>query len=146
MVWSWVWVLTGADLRCTDYVQWGIGLTPKRLSSRSNPQHWVGALQPWTGPGLLESKLQAITTKSDASCGTFRSFPFFFKERKRTQHSFLKNGKECKERNVLLQRTEKNAKNATFFCKECKRMQRTQCSSAKELENVSFFCKRIQTL
>ena len=37
--------------------------------------------------------------------------------------SFLKNGKECKERNVLLQRTEKNTKNGMFFCKERKRMQ-----------------------
>ena len=55
---------------------------------------------------------------------TFHSFPFF----KRTVpffsvlfRSFIKNGKERKERNVLLQRKEKNAKNATFFCKERKR-------------------------
>ena len=34
--------------------------------------------------------------------------------------------KEGKERNVLLQRTEKNAKNAPFFCKECKITQ--ECS------------------
>ena len=40
---------------------------------------------------------------------------------------------------------EKNAKNATFFCKERKRTQRTQRSFAKnvkECENVSFFSKR----
>ena len=35
--------------------------------------------------------------------------------------SFQKNGKERKERNVLLQRTEKNGKNAPFFLKERKR-------------------------
>ena len=68
--------------------------------------------------------------------GTFRSFPFLKKNvlffsvlfssfwrlmrPKRTFRSFLKNGKE---RNVLLQRTEKNAKNAAFFCKERKRTQ-----------------------
>jgi hypothetical protein len=34
---------------------------------------------------------------------------------------FLKNGKERRERNVLLQRTEKNVENETFFCKERKR-------------------------
>ena len=43
---------------------------------------------------------------------------FFWKERKRTERSFEKNGKERKERNVLLKRTEKNAKNGTFFWKE----------------------------
>ena len=44
---------------------------------------------------------------------------------------------------ILFLKTEKNAKNAMFFCKECKRMERTQCSFAKnvkERENVSFFC------
>ena len=30
---------------------------------------------------------------------------FFYKERKRTERSFLKNGKQRKERNVLLKRT-----------------------------------------
>ena len=40
-----------------------------------------------------------------ATYETQKDVPFFSKERKRTQHSFLKNGKECKERNVLLQRT-----------------------------------------
>ena len=52
-----------------------------------------------------------------------RSFPFFFL------------------------RTEKNGKNATFFCKEPKRMQRMFrffAKNAKECENVSFFCKRTQ--
>ena len=39
----------------------------------------------------------------------------------RTFHSFLKNGKERKECNILLLRTKKNAKNAMFFCKEWKR-------------------------
>ena len=35
--------------------------------------------------------------------------PFFYKERKRTQRSFrsfIKNGKECKDRSVLLKRTD----------------------------------------
>ena len=45
--------------------------------------------------------------------------------------------KEHKERNILLQRTEKNAKNATFFCKERKRTQRTE----KNAKNGTFFCK-----
>ena len=40
------------------------------------------------------------------------------KERSVLFCTFLKNKRECKERNVLLQRTEKNA---TFFCKERKR-------------------------
>ena len=47
--------------------------------------------------------------------GTFRSFPFFFQ--------FFGDLWDPKERNVLLQRMQKNAKNATFFCKECKRTQ-----------------------
>ena len=34
-----VQVPVGADLRRTDLVQWGIGLTPKRLLSRPNPHH-----------------------------------------------------------------------------------------------------------
>ena len=76
---------------------------------------------------------------------TFRTFPFFSrvfgdlwdpKERPIHFRSFLKNGKERKERSVLLQRTEKNAKNGTFFCKERKI---TFCSFAKERENVPFF-------
>ena len=49
----------------------------------------------------------------------------------------------------LLQRTYKNTKNATFFCKEHKRMQRMQRSSAKnvkERKNISSFCKRMQNV
>ena len=65
--------------------------------------------------------------------GTFRSFPFLkknvFDEREfLTTYETQKNGKESKahkECNVLLQRTEKNA--------------RTFCSFAKERENVLFF-------
>ena len=48
---------------------------------------------------------------------------FFYKEQKRAQRtfrSFLKNGKERKERSVLLKRMEKKAKNAAFFYKERK--------------------------
>ena len=56
----------------------------------------------------------------------FRSFPFFFKERKRMQRSFAKNRKE---RNFLLQRMEKNA--------------RTFPSFAKERENLLFFFQYI---
>ena len=68
------------------------------------------------------------------------SFPFFSrvfgdlwdpKERYVLFRSFLKNGKEREERNVLLQRTEKNGKNVTFFCKERKRTERTLRSFAK---------------
>ena len=68
------------------------------------------------------------------------------KERSVFSRSFLKSGKECKERNVLMQRTEKNA---TFFCKQRKRTQRTQHSLAKnvkERKNISFFCKRAQNV
>ena len=36
----------------------------------------------------------------------------------RTECSFIKDGKEWKERNVLFLRTEKNGKNVTFFWKE----------------------------
>ena len=49
-------------------------------------------------------------------------------------------------------RTEKSAKNATFFCKERKNTQRTQrtqrsfAKNVKERENVSFFCKRMQNV
>ena len=67
----------------------------------------------------------------------FRSFPFFKRNvpfffvlfssfwplmrPKRMFRSFLKKGEERIECNVLLQRTEKNAKKATSFCKERKR-------------------------
>ena len=37
------------------------------------------------------------------------------KRTERTERSFEKNGKERKEQNVLLKRTEKNGKNGTFF-------------------------------
>ena len=55
---------------------------------------------------------------------TKKSVPFFYKERKRMQRSlrsFIKNGKECKDQNFLLKRTEKNAMIGTFFYKEWKR-------------------------
>ena len=85
---------------------------------------------------------------------TLHSFPFFLKflatyqtpkERYVLFLSFLKNRKEQEERNVLLQRKDKNGKNVTFFCKERKRTERTFRSFAKngkERENVSFFCKK----
>ena len=47
---------------------------------------------------------------------------------------FIKNGKERKERNVLLKgwkRTEKNGKNGTFFMKERKRTERMERSFEK---------------
>ena len=94
--------------------------------------------------GLLRSKKR-----------TLRSFPFFLKffatyetpkERYVLFRSFLKNGKEQEKRNVLLQRTEKNGKNVTFFCKERKRTARTFRSFAKRtgeryvlFSSVTFF-------
>ena len=53
---------------------------------------------------------------------------FFYKERKRTERSFIKNGK-----------------NGTFFYKECKRMQRTEHSfikNAKERKERNVLLKR----
>ena len=53
-----------------------------------------------------------------------KNIPFFLKEWKRmerTERSFEKNGKERKERSVLLKRTEKNG---TFFRKEQKRTEK----------------------
>ena len=55
--------------------------------------------------------------------GTLRSFPVFFE--------FL-----------ATYETQKNAKNATFFCKEWKRTQHSFAKNVKERENVLFFCKR----
>ena len=57
---------------------------------------------------------------------TFRSFTFFF--RVLATYETQKNGKK---RNVLLQRTEKNAKSGTFFCKERKRTRRLERSFEK---------------
>ena len=66
-----------------------------------------------------------------------RSFTFSFFARfaifvrlmkpKRVQRSFIfiKNVKECKDRSVILQKTEKNAKIVPFFNKERKRTQRS---------------------
>ena len=45
--------------------------------------------------------------------------------------SFEKNGKERKERSILLKRTEKNGKNVPFFRKERKRTERTEHSFEK---------------
>ena len=58
---------------------------------------------------------------------------FFYKERKRMQktfRSFIKNGKERKERPILLKRTEKNA---AFFNKEWKRTQK-HCAFLKRTD------------
>ena len=60
--------------------------------------------------------------------------------------SFQKNGKERKERNILLQRTEnngKNEKNAPFFLKERKRARERFVLLQKERENVPFFFRDI---
>ena len=49
---------------------------------------------------------------------TMRSFTFFSKERKwmqRTKRSFAKNGKEHRERNILLKRTKKNVRMKRSF-------------------------------
>ena len=65
--------------------------------------------------------------EKNAKIGTFS-----YKERnimQRSERSFLKNGKERKERNVLLQKTKKNA--------------RTFRSFAKERENDPFFFQYI---
>ena len=53
MVRLWVWVLMGAD--GVQAMFSGLDLTPKWLANRPNPHHW-GALQPWTRPGLIDSK------------------------------------------------------------------------------------------
>ena len=44
----------------------GVGQTLKRLSSKPNPHYWglcaaVCSVQPWTRPGLIDSKLQKMT-------------------------------------------------------------------------------------
>ena len=86
---------------------------------------------------------------------TLRSFPFFLKflatyqtpkERYVLFRSFLKNGKEREKRNVLLQRTEKNGKNVTFFCKERKRTGERFVLLQKERENVTFFFRALRSL
>ena len=90
--------------------------------------HWPGVLAHWPGvlahwPGVLPHWPGVL-----AHYETQKNILFFSKERKRTprkQHSFAKNGKERKKSNILLQRTEKNA--------------RTFRSFAKESENVPFF-------
>ena len=46
---------------------------------------------------------------------------FFYKECKKTPHTFRKNVKERKDRSILLKRTEKNAKIIPFIYKERKR-------------------------
>ena len=66
---------------------------------------------------------------------TFGSFPFFSV----LFRSFLKDGKECKKCNVLLQRTEKNAKIATFFCKEHKRTQERVVLLQKNARTFRYF-------
>ena len=80
-------------------------------------------------------------------CSFIKNATFFYKERKRKQRMFrslLKNGKERKERSVLLERTGKNAKNAAFFYKERKKTQRTPHSFikyGKDANNAAFFYK-----
>ena len=59
--------------------------------------------------------------------------------------SFEKNGKERKERSVLLKRTEKNGKNVPFFWKEQKRTERTFRSlekNGKERKERNILLKR----
>ena len=66
---SLVRVPAGVDLKGVQtmfIVQWG-----RPDSEEVIKQAWsttLGALQPWTRPDLMESKLQAMTTKSNASC------------------------------------------------------------------------------
>ena len=74
-----------------------------------------------------------------------QNVPFFFvlkRERYvlfRSFLEFIETQKERKERNVLLQRTEKNGKNAPFFLKERKRTRERFVLLQKERENVPFF-------
>ena len=65
MVQSWVQVPAGADLRRTDHVQLGRP-DSEEVIKQAEPTT-LGALQPWTKPDLMESKLQAMTTESNAS-------------------------------------------------------------------------------
>ena len=71
-----------------------------------------------------------------------RSFPFG------TFHSFLFFKRNVPFFSILFfeflatYETQKNAKNAAFFCKEWKRTQRPFAKNGKEHENVLFFCKR----
>ena len=66
----------------------GVGLTPKRLLSRLNPHHW-GLCNPELGLALIDSKLQAMTTQSNASCEcsgyNTSSIKMVFKKMKKAQ-------------------------------------------------------------
>ena len=57
MVWWQVWVPAGID-----HVQWGRPALKEVFKQAYSTL--LGALQPWTGPGLIDSKLQAMTTQS----------------------------------------------------------------------------------
>ena len=57
----------------------GVGQTLKRLSSEPNPHYWglcaaVCSVQPWTRPGLIDSKLQKMTD-SKIPVASFRIQP-----------------------------------------------------------------------
>ena len=65
-MWSQVQVPAGADLRSADHVQWG---RPDSKEIIKQAYHTpLGALQPWTRPGIIDSKMQAMTTQSNANC------------------------------------------------------------------------------
>ena len=64
MVRSRVWVSGGADLRQTN--QWGRPDSQEVIKQAYPPT--LGASQSWIRPGLINSKLQAMTTQSNASC------------------------------------------------------------------------------
>ena len=111
---------------------------------------WVGSR---VGHSVLFRSVRYVLLRSKKR--TLRSFPFFLKflatyqtpkERYVLFRSFLKNGKEREKRNILLQRTEKNGKNVTFFCKERKRTGERFVLLQKERENVTFFFRALRSL
>ena len=54
------------SIPCTDHVQWGRP-NCQEVIKQAEPTP-LGALQPLTRPGLIDSKLQAMATQSIASC------------------------------------------------------------------------------
>ena len=73
--------------------------------------------------------------------GMLRSFLFFKKKRSVLFHSFPFFSRVfCL---LATYETQKNAKNATFFCKERNRTQHSFAKNGKECENVPFFFQHI---
>ena len=80
------------------------------------PSHWYST---WSNITLRQASIDALTLR----LGRTHSNTFI----RPTQHSFIKNIKECKERSVLLIKNTKEHENVVFFW--------------KERENVVFFWK-----